>query len=556
MRNFSFVVTGLFISCLCQAQPSNQTPEHVPGRLLVQHLGNPGSTLAARVFAQQGATIRTRLDKLSVTVLEVPEASADAVMRSLRGNPLFRSVEYDYYAHPSAIPNDPSFGSEWHLQKIQAPAAWDVTTGSPGAIAVIDSGVDATHPDLAGRLLSGWNFVAGNSNTQDVLGHGTAVAGTLAAATNNGLGVAGVTWQNPVLPLVAVDSNGYAAYSDIAAAIQYAADQGVRVISLSIGGSSPSDVLQSAVDYAWNKGAIVVASAMNNSSATPAYPAACNHAIAVSATDENDNLASFSDFGSWITLSAPGNNILTTTLGGGYGYWWGTSFSAPIVSGVAALALGANPSLSAPALVNLLEQNADDLGAPGFDSSFGWGRVNAFRTVSAARLGSAQSVAPTGFTPILVHSGGAAYTDSSGHNWAADTDFTGGSAYNSVGSDAGYVTATLGAPVGGTSDPALYQTCRFGDFSYVFAVPNGSYSVVLKFAEIYFASPGQRVFNVAINGTPVLSNFDIFAQAGGSFVAVDRVFPVTVTGGQINVQFSNGSANWPEVNAIEIVAGN
>ena len=171
---------------------------------------------------------------------------------------------------------------------------------------------------------------------------------------------------------------------EVAAAIEYAADHGARVINISIGGPNPSALLQSAVDHAWAKGAAIFASAMNYGTGELEYPAACGHVIAVSATDSNDHLASFSNYGNWISLAAPGTNILTTMDGGGYGYWFGTSFSSPIVAGVAALCLAVNPSLTNAALVTLLEQTADDIGNPGKDSSFGWGRINAYRAVRAA----------------------------------------------------------------------------------------------------------------------------------------------------------------------------
>jgi hypothetical protein len=144
------------------------------------------------------------------------------------------------------------------------------------------------------------------------------------------------------------------------------------------------------------------------------------------------------------------------------------------------------------------------------------------------------------FSPILVHSGGGGYTDSQGQVWNADEDFKGGN------------TASTAHAISNTSDPTLYQSERYGTFNYIFTVPNGNYTVLLKFAEIFFSLPGQRVFNVAINGAPVLSNFDIVAQAGGPFTALDEAFPVTVTNGNIIIQFSKGSANLPKVSAIAI----
>ena len=227
---------------------------------------------------------------------------------------------------------------------------------------MIDSGVNPTHPDLASKLIPGWNFLLSNTNTADDLGHGTATAGTAAAATNDGIGVAGVGWMTPIMPLVVLDSTDSATYSNIASAITYAADHGVRIINISIGGTSPSSTLQSAVNYAWSKGAVVFAAAMNASTSTPYYPAACDYVLAVSATEPGNTLASFSNYGSWISLAAPGDTIYTTDNSGGYSTWAGTSFSSPIAAATGALALSINPKLSAASLVNLLEQNADDIG--------------------------------------------------------------------------------------------------------------------------------------------------------------------------------------------------
>ncbi len=242
--------------------------------------------------------------------------------------------------------------------------------------------------------------MTGTANTADngaLGGHGTAVSGAAAAATNNATGVAGVGWANMILPLVILDANNYASYSNIASAITYAADHGARIISISIAGSTASSTLQNAVDYAWNKGSVIFAAAGNSSSSAPVYPAACNNVLAISATEPTDTLASFSNYGSWIDLSAPGDSIITTQKGGGYWSCYGTSLATPIAAAVGALALSANPSLSASALVTLLKQNADDLGAAGYDPYFGWGRVNAYKSVLAARnlLAAADTAPPT-----------------------------------------------------------------------------------------------------------------------------------------------------------------
>jgi thermitase len=356
-------------------------PEQVPGRFLAG-VRDPAS--AGRTLAVHHGKVRHDFLSLSAVSIEVPEQSAATALESLRRSGSFDYVEPDYYAHTAADPNDPSYVSQWHLPRIGGPLAWSLSTGSESVVvAIVDSGVYPHHPDLASKLVPGWNFVKNNADTADVLGHGTAVAGTVAAATNNGLGVAGITWGSRIMPLVVVNERDYSAYSDIAAAIQYAVDHGVRVINVSIGGPSSSITLQKAVDYAWSKGALVFASAMNEGTSARFYPAACEHAIAVGATDASDRLASFSNYGSWITLAAPGTGILSTANGGGYSFWNGTSFASPIAAGVAGLMLSVNPHLANKEVLSILKSTAERAGTEP-DAYIGWGRVNAYRAVLAA----------------------------------------------------------------------------------------------------------------------------------------------------------------------------
>ena len=204
-----------------------EEPKHVLGRLLAAYHEGTDPNLLQRTWLLHGVVPRRTLSKLRVTVLDVREESSEAVLKSLIRTGLFEYVEHDYYARTAAVPNDPSYIAQWHLPRIGSAEAWNVTTGSPSVVvAVIDSGVYGQHPDLGHKVVPGWNFVDGNADTTDVLGHGTAVAGTLGADSNNGIGVAGVSWASLVMPLVVVDPNDYAAYSNIAAAILYAARSG------------------------------------------------------------------------------------------------------------------------------------------------------------------------------------------------------------------------------------------------------------------------------------------------------------------------------------------
>ncbi len=384
-----FAAAFLFLIGATSALAQAAVKEHVPGRLLVKPADEASETTVNQIVAVAGAKVHHKINGVNVLVLEVPDQALDAMAGMLSKTGLFSFVERDFVAHAATTPNDPDFTSQWHLAKIQAANAWSLSQGSASIpIAIIDSGVDLSHPDLKSKLIPGWNFLTDTSNTSDTgcnTGHGTAVSGAAAAATNNLTGVAGVAWANTIMPLVVTSSGCLAYYSDMASAITYAVDHGVRIINLSITGSTASSILQSAVDYAWSKNAVIFAAAGNSSSSSPVYPAACNHVLGITATEPTDTLATFSNYGSWIKLSAPGDTILTTNMAGSYGEWWGTSLASPIAAGVGALALSANPSLTNAQLVTLLETHSDDLGSPGFDQYFGYGRVNAYKAVAAAK---------------------------------------------------------------------------------------------------------------------------------------------------------------------------
>ncbi len=358
----------------------------VEGELLVQTRAGVGrEKLKKEVLDGLGASIQEDIPRINTKRIKVPAKAQRMIRAYLKKHPHIKYVEKNYLAEAASIPNDDSYATQWHLPAISAPSAWDISTGSSSvSIAIADSGVDPTHPDLAAKLLPGYNFVSNNTDTRDIYGHGTKVAGAAAAISNNNAGIAGVAWINPIVPLVVADSTGYATYSNMAKAIIHAADNGIRVINLSFAGSSSSTTLQNAVNYAWNKGTILFASAGNYGTSTPQYPAACNHAVAVTATTSSDTRSSFSSYGSWVTVAAPGSSILTTTNGGGYASVSGTSFSSPITAGLAALILSVKPGLTAEQVVDILKQNSDDLGVAGFDQYFGYGRINAYKSLTAA----------------------------------------------------------------------------------------------------------------------------------------------------------------------------
>jgi subtilisin family serine protease len=340
-----------------------------------------------------------------VHALIVAEEQAEKVLAALARDPDIEYVERDPIGRAAFVPDAASVaaGNDWHLTKIQAPEAWTVTPGRTSTIvAVLDSGANAAHPDLAGRLLPAYNFVSDTSDTTDDFGHGTAVAGVVVAAGHNVLGIVGVAYGCSILPIKVMDANGFAAYSAIADGIYYAAEHGARVINISIAGNSPSSTLQDALNYAWSNDVVIVAAAGNNANDALQYPAACDHVGAVSATEPDDSLAFFSSYGNFVAVSAPGDIIWTTQsdLSNPYGVWRGTSFASPVVAGIAALIASVKSSLVNSQIVAILEQNADDLGPAGYDPTFGFGRVNASRAVSTVNRRS--TLQPPRFTRVTL----------------------------------------------------------------------------------------------------------------------------------------------------------
>src|SRR5581483_7920674 len=245
-------------------------------------------------------------------VLKSDTTDARSLLASYQSLPNVEYVQANFMASVALVPNDPSYPSEWHLPKISAPQAWDLTTGSPSTIvAVIDTGIQYNHPDLpTSRLINGPDLVNNDADSSDDFGHGTFVAGVIGATTNNSLGVAGINWQTQIMGVKVLDSTGNGTSDVVSQGIIYAADHGAKVINLSIGatvGCSQTPDVQSAVDYARSKNVTVVAAAGNNNTdANNSFPGSCSGVIDVGATDQNDARASYSNFGPRVDIAAPG----------------------------------------------------------------------------------------------------------------------------------------------------------------------------------------------------------------------------------------------------------
>jgi hypothetical protein len=357
--------------------------EFARGRVLAIGKAGLGDDHAARIAKEAGARNARRIGRSDIRIIELPEgASEQAFIERLSRNPHFKQVELDHRVSKAVVANDPYAGSQWHLTKINSSLAWEQTQGAGVTVAILDSGVDGSHPDLAGRVVAGWNFVDNNSNTADVHGHGTAVAGAALATLNNGIGVASVAGAAKLMPVRIADANAYAYWSTVAQGLYWAADNGARVANISYVGVAASATVQTAAQYFKNKGGLVVVCAGNNN--RDEGFAQTSTMIPVSATDSNDAKASFSSWGQFVAMSAPGVSVWTTTRGGGYQQWWGTSIASPVTAGVVALMMARNPALNAPQIESLLFSSAVDLGAAGRDPVYGHGRVNAAAAVSAA----------------------------------------------------------------------------------------------------------------------------------------------------------------------------
>lgn len=349
------------------------------GRILVQPRAGLSAEEFNRILQRSKGKSQATIGKLNVHIVEVPPQAEQAVARALSRNPHVKFAEVDGLLKPDFEPNDPSYPQQWHLPKIQAPAAWDLTQGEGVTVAVLDTGIDVNHSDFQGQLLQGRNVVSKNSDISDIHGHGTAVAGSVGAITNNATAVSGVAGKIKILPVrVTNRSDGWTYYSDLAAGVTWAADQGAHIVSASYIANESNTVINAA-NYLRSKGGIMVNSA-GNYGTDPGF-ADTTALITVSATDSNDGKADFSNYGKFVDVAAPGVTIGTTASGGGVQFWSGTSFSAPVAAGVVALIRAKNPELSISEVETILKKSADDLGNTLY---YGAGRVNAANAVHMA----------------------------------------------------------------------------------------------------------------------------------------------------------------------------
>lgn len=349
------------------------------GALLVRFAQGTSAAARSLMIAVAGAAELGRMDQIDTLVVTLsPGLSRAAVVRALKANRAVVSVEADTSAHLTLTPNDPYWPEEWFARKVRVNRAWNTTTGTDGpVIAVLDTGVQASQPDLDGRVLRGYDFVHEDNNADDDVGHGTRVAGVINAVGMNRRGVAGMCWGCRILPAKVADRQGDVRWSNAAAGLIWATDRGARVVNMSFGHTSGSATMAAAVDYAQKHGVMLVAAAGNEGDSSRFYPAAYQGVLSVAATDQSDNLYAWSTRGDWVRVAAPGC-AWTTYRGRNWGEFCGTSASAPTVAGTAGLLLSVRPRATRSSLIQAIVSTSARV-----TPAIGGGRLNAYGALQA-----------------------------------------------------------------------------------------------------------------------------------------------------------------------------
>lgn len=380
---------------------------HVPGELLIRFSPGMSASQTASQMADMGVNHKQDIPRINVHVVKLPPGlSVEQAIERFSHRPGVEFVEPNYILQIQAL-NQVEITDQWALDKIQAVDAWDTFSGQPKppiTLATVDSGVDPTHNDLVDNMWSntdetpgnglddddngyiddswGWDFVNNDNDPFDDNLHGTAVSSVMAGDWD-GDGVAGVCPWCRVMAVKVLNSGGAGSLDVVASGIIYAADSGAKVINLSLAGTAGMQTLEDAVNYAWNSGALVVAGAGNDGANAPMFPAGYANAMAIASTDESDLHSCFSNYADdYISVAAPGENILVALPNQGYGYGSGTSLSTPLVAGLGGLLLSQNQSRTNSDLKSIIEATAVDLGPMGFDGAFGHGRIDALRAVT------------------------------------------------------------------------------------------------------------------------------------------------------------------------------
>lgn len=410
MRRYPLVLFLTFSALLMLAGSASPSATVFTDRILVHFSPHTAKKVQDAVLKGVGGRRLGTIDQLGIVVIAVPAGRAVETTGKLAASPVVSYVEVDGLVHAATVEIDDTLlnSSYWQLANPRLPDAWSLTTGSKDiVVAVLDTGVDIRHEDL-GSFVPGYDFVHGDHDPTDDNGHGTAVAGIIAAQGNNGLGTAGVCWLCQIMSVKVLGADNNGDWSDVASGIVWAVRHGARVINMSFGLPSGSRAVADALTYATSHGVVLVAAAGNENSSHRDYPAAYPNVIAVGAVDEQSvryapgsGISWGSNYGPWVSVDAPGcvNTTWPATRGhsvGGYTYFCGTSAATPFVSGLAALALSYVPTASAVEVVHAIEATAHQT----TDRNSAHGLIDALAALTALReLPPGSTIS---FTPVVL----------------------------------------------------------------------------------------------------------------------------------------------------------
>jgi thermitase len=311
-------------------------------------------------------------------IIKSRSLTTEQLMKTFAEHPDSVYAEPNYLLLPNRQPNDTFYKVyQWNLPLIGMEQSWEVSRGSSDVVvAVVDTGIDLNHPEFRGKLVNGHNVLEDNNNPNDDNGHGTHVAGVIAARTNNGAGIAGMSWNGKLMPIKAIGADGAGSAFDIAQGIYWATDHGADVINLSVGNYTSSAALLEACRYAFERNVVLVAASGNDSTDQPSYPAAYKEVLSVAAVDHNRRRADFSNFGRYIDVAAPGVDIPSTYIYSDYAALSGTSMACPHVAALASLIRSVHPNMKNTEVMQLIRKSATDLGTAGRDDLYGYGLIN------------------------------------------------------------------------------------------------------------------------------------------------------------------------------------
>lgn len=409
----SMAVVLLGVSGIPQFLQQESTPGEVIVGLERGAVAAASQVLSSPLQAFGGEIVDT-IPELGAVRIRLPEGQEQSFALSTARTSGVDYAEPNYLLEAHSPPNDPKWEQQWGPPKIHVPEAWEITRGDQKIlVAVVDTGVDYTHPDIADSYVnSGYDFVDNDNDPHPIWqSHGTHVAGIIAAVAGNRVGIAGIAHVS-IMAVRVLGLKGQGSVWNVAHGIVYAVREHAHVINLSLGGGRKSKLLEAAVQFALAAGCVVVASAGNRGGPPVSYPAAYTGVIAVSAIDESEKLADFSSYGPEVDLAAPGVDILSTVIAGKYKEFSGTSMAAPHVTGVVALMLSVNPKLTPDQVRDILHKTAKDLGKPGRDDKYGYGLVDAYAAVQRAkeaRGGGTTPPAPSPSRQLYVYTDKATY---------------------------------------------------------------------------------------------------------------------------------------------------